>query len=205
MKRLPLIVLTLVLLSLLAVAGVFAQGSETVLDESNASLSIVQTVPVTASVEVNINGQIHLLAVPVLLNIDAQQNLADALLTAQTIDVVGDVQWVITGITEYDEEYDLSQFSTLEPSSPDNKLVVFESNLTNLGSEPFVYWTDSTDRYAYDDLGNLYESIDESCDDINPGSTQLCTFVFDVSDSATLLGLDVKVYDHKRVPFNTQE
>jgi hypothetical protein len=205
MKRIPLLVLTLVLLSLLAVAGASAQTSENTSNENNASFSITQTVPVTASVEVNINGQIHVLAIPVMVSIDAQQSLADALLTAPTVDVVGDVQWVITSITEYEEEFDLSQFSTLQPASPDNKLVVIESDLTNLGAEPFTYWIGSSDQFAYDDLGNLFEATDQACEDINPGDTQNCTFVFDVPDSTNILGMDVKVLEHKRIPFSAQE
>lgn len=206
MKRIPLITLSILLLSLVAVAGVFAQTSQTTpLDENSASLSIVETLPVTASVEVNLNGQIYKLAIPVTVNIDAQKDLSDALLTAQTIDRVGDLQWQIGAITEYEEAFDLSQFSTVEPSSPDNKLVVIASNVTNMGAEPFTYYLAVSDLFAYDDLGNLYGSSDQECDDINPGASLGCTIVFDVPKTATILGLDMKVTDHKRIPFSAEE
>lgn len=206
MKRISLIVLSMLFVSLVAVASISAQsGESTALDESGASLSIVETIPVTASVEVNINGEIYMLAIPVTVNIDAQKDLADALLTAQAIDRVGDVVWRITAITEYEEEYDLSEYSELQPSSPDNKLVVIDSEITNLDSEPFSYFPGIYERFAYDELGNLFESTDIACNDINPGDTQSCIFVFDVPRTVTILGLDVKVLDHKRIPFTVQE
>ncbi len=206
MKRIPLIALSILLLSMVAVVSVYAQtGESTTLDESSASLSIVETIPVTASVEVNINGQIYQLAIPVMVDIDAQKDLADALLMAQTIDTVGDVQWKITDIAEYEEEFDLSRFSTVEPSSPHNKLVVVVSQLTNLDSEPFSYYPGIYERFAYDDLGNLYESTEQDCDDINPGNTESCTYVFDVPKTTNILGLDVKVLEHKRIPFTAPE
>lgn len=205
MKRIPLIILNILLLSLIAVVGASAQTSETALDESSASLSIVETIPVTANVEVNINGEIYMLAIPVMVNIDAQQDLADALLAAQAIDVVGDLQWKITAISEYEEEFELSQFSIVQPSSPDNKLVVIESDLTNLDDEPFTYYAILSDGFAYDELGNLFAPTDQACNEINPGVTQSCVLVFDVPKTSNILGMDVKVTDHKRIPFTVQE
>jgi len=205
MKRIPLIVLSIVLLSLVAFVSVFAQTSATTpIDDNSASFSLVQTLPVTASVEVNINGQVYLLDIPVTVNIDAKKNLADALLTAPAVDRVGDVIWRITAIDEYEDEFDMSEYSELQPSSPDNKLVVIDSEITNLDSEPFSYYVGG-ERSAYDELGNLYDSTDQTCPDLNPGDTQSCIFVFDVPKTATLVGLDVKVIDHKRIPFSTQE
>lgn len=206
MKRIPLAILSVVLVSLVAVAGVYAQtGESTALDEDGASLSIVETVPVTASVDVNINGQIYKLAIPVTVNIDAQQDLSDALLSAQAVDRVGIVLWKITAITEHDDKFDLSAFQEIEPSSPDNKLVVVESDVTNMDTEPYSYYASGGERLAYDEAGNLYDATDQSCDDINPGSKQSCIFVFDVPKTANILGLDLKVIDHKRIPFTAQE
>jgi hypothetical protein len=206
MKRIPLIILSILLASLVAVVSVYAQtGESTPLDENSASLSIVETIPVTASVDVSLNGQIYTLAIPVTVNIDAQKDLAEALLTAQEVDRVGVVLWRITEITEYEEEFDLSEYSELQPSSPDNKLVVIDSEVTNMDTEPYSYYASGGERFAYDELGNLYDPTDQSCDDINPGSTQSCLFVFDVPKTATILGLDLRVIDHKRVPFTAQE
>ncbi len=207
MKRIPLITLSLFLALLFVAVGVYAQGDDTeTLDENNsASLSIVETVPVTASLEVNLNGQIYILAIPATLNIDAQKDLAEALLIAQEVDTVGDVQWQITDIVEYEEEFGLTDFTTLEPSSPDNKLVVVESEVTNLDTEPFVYYLTVNDLLAYDDLGNLFDPIDYSCDDINPGDMRTCRIVFDVPKTTTILGLDLKVIEHKQIPHTAQE
>lgn len=204
MRRIPLIVLTIVLLSLAAAATVFAQEGASTLDESTASLSIVETVTTNAQVEVTLNGQTYMITVPVTLNIDAQKSLSDALLTAPTIDRVGDLQWRITAIESYQEPYDLDRFTTLEPSSPDNKLVVIRAALTNLDSQPFVYYLGASDIFAYDDLGNFYTVTERTCEDINPGDTQTCTFAFDVPATATIAGMDVKVLDHKRIPFGAQ-
>lgn len=205
-RRLSVIVLSMLFVSFVAVASISAQsGESTALDENSASLSIVETIPVTASVEVNINGQIYKLAIPVTVNIDTQKDLADALLTAQAVDVVGDLQWIITNIAEYEEEYEFNDFNTFTPSTPENKLVVIDSELTNLDSDPFNYYLDTGDLLAYDEQGNLYESFEGLCSDINPGNTQSCTLVFDVPMAATIQGMDVEVLEHKRIPFSAQE
>lgn len=206
MKRIPLVILSIVILSLLAVAGVFAQsGDATALDENSASLSIVEAVPVVASIEVTLNGEIYTIAIPATVNIDVQKSLSEALLTTQAVDRVGDLRWKITAIEEYGEEFDLNRYSTLEPSSSDNKLVVIRTDLTNLDTEPFTYYANTSDRYAYDSLGNLYATSDEDCDEINPGDTADCTFVFDVPKSVNILGMDVRVEDHKRIPFTAAD
>lgn len=203
MKRLPLLVSMIVLLALITAATVFAQDGDTTLDESAASLSIVETLTTSAQVEIAINGEIHVLTVPVSINIDATKSLADALLTTATTDRVGDVNWRITDITEYDTEYDLNNFSTLEPSTG-NKLVVITSELTNLDSQPFTYWLKASNRFAYDAVGNLYDEADYECDDIQPGDSRTCILVFDVPVSAEIQGLDVEVVDHKRIPYTTE-
>ena len=204
MKRIPLLIL-IALSTLLLAASVYAQTGSTPLDENSATLSLVETIPVTANVEVNLNGQVYKLAIPVTIDIDTQKDLADALLIAKQVDSVGDLQWKIMEIEEYTDEFELTRYNTVEPSSRDNKLVVFESQLTNLGAEPFEYYRGVSDLYAYDELGNLFDSSERSCDDINPGATLTCTVVFDVPENTTLLGLDLKVTDHKRIPFTEPE
>jgi hypothetical protein len=203
MKRISLI-MAIALVSLFATASVSAQSAESALDEADVSLSIVEAVTTSAQVEVTIDGEMHVITVPVTINIDATKSLSDALLTSSTVDRVGDLTWKITAITEYGEEYELNNFNTLEPSVG-NKLVVITSELTNLDSQPFAYWISTSDRFAYDDLGNLYEEADYECDDINPGDTRTCVLVFDVPTTANILGVDVKVTDHKRLPFATEK
>ena len=62
MKRIPLLIV-IALSTLLLAASVYAQTRS--LDANSASLSLVETIPVTANVEVNLNGQIYKLAIPV--------------------------------------------------------------------------------------------------------------------------------------------
>lgn len=204
MKRIPLLIV-IALSTLLLAVSVHAQTGSTPLDENSATLSLVETIPVTANVEVNLNGQVYKLAIPVTIDIDTQKDLADALLIAKQVDSVGDLQWKIVEIEEYTDEFELTRYNVVEPSSRDNKLVVFESQLTNLGAEPFEYYRGVSDLYAYDELGNLFDSSERSCDDINPGATLTCTVVFDVPENTNLLGLDLKVTDHKRIPFTEPE
>ena len=208
MKRLPLLVLLVfstLSVCLVAVANVSAQTDQTSsLDENSASISIVESLPVTASIDVNINGEIYKIAIPATVIIDAKKSLAEALLHVQNADQVGDLSWKITGITEYEDAFDLSQFTTVEPTSPDNKLVVVTSELTNLGAEPFTFYIGVSDLYAYDNVGNLFDPSDYECDDINPGASLGCTIVFDVPKTVLILGLDMKVQDHKRLPFTGQ-
>ncbi len=200
MKRIPLISLTMLLLVLIAAASAIAQSSDTSDNDASAALSIVETITTNAQVEITLNGQTHIITVPVTLNIDATRNLADSLLTAPATDRVGDLIWKIGSIVEHDAEYQLSRFETVTPS-PGNKLVVITSHLTNLDSQPFTYWLKTSNRYAYDDLGNLYDEADYTCEDINPGETRTCVSVFDVPTTANILGVDVEVTDHKRLPF----
>ena len=204
MKKLSLMI-CVTLLALLATVSVFAQTGTTPRPiDNSASFAIVESIPVTASVQVNINGEIYHLAIPVTVNIDAEKDLADALLTAPATNVIGNVVWEIMAITEHTGEYALSQFSTVRPSTG-NKIVAIESSITNLASTPFTYAWETRDRYAYDSLGNLYETTDYRCDDLNPGSTGTCLLIFDVPQTATLLGLEMSIYHHKRIPFRAGE
>jgi hypothetical protein len=208
MKRIPLFVLLAlaVMLSVFAFASVFAQtGEGSSLDGNSASLSIVETLPVTASVDININGQIYKVAIPATVIIDAQKSLAEALLTAQEVNRIGDLQWNITDIVEYDGEFEFAPFQSVAPLSPDSKIVVVESLVTNLDSEPFDTIWGTENRFAYDELGNLYEHTDMACDNVNPGNTQPCLLAFDVPKDVTILGLDIAVRDHGRIPFTSQE
>lgn len=207
MKRIPLMyaLLFVIVISVSTASAIaLAQDGETAVNEQSGTVSIVQTVPVSASVEVNINGQIYTVAIPVMVNIDTQQDLSQALLTTQAVHIAGDVQWIITAITEYQEEYELNDYRVLAPSSPNNKLVIIESELTNLDSAPFSYNQKTSDQFAYDELGNLYQPLDRACEDINPGSTGTCSLVYDVPLTTTIQGIDIEVIDHKRISFATE-
>lgn len=167
---------------------------------SEGVLTINETVPLLAGVEVRIGDDTHVLSLPATLTVDAQAALGAPGFAAADTTRVGILRWKIQEIEEHDSEYAVSQFTTVTASSPANKLVVVHSQATNLGREPFNFTRGLRDEFAYDAVGNLYGSTRRSCDDINPGATALCTLIFDVPADVTIVGLDLAVVDYKRIP-----
>lgn len=172
---------------------------------NDGTLSVSDTLPVMAALEVNLGGQTHLLQVPAVLSIDAQAALADADFLGGREQRIGILHWEIESMEEYDSEYAISQFTSVNTSSPGNKLVVVYSRATNLGREPFKFIGGLREEFAYDEVGNRYDSLRRSCEDINPGATQTCRLIFDVPANVQLVGLDLAVVDYRRIPIPVGE
>lgn len=201
------LVILLVLVSLIAFQ-VNAQDdtSETVtFDSGQASLTVQKTVPVSVSVELNLNGQVYQVSLPAILNVDAQAAIMEAI--AAESDKVGVLTWSIKGINESTDEFDLNDFMSVEVSSPDNKLVIVASEVTNLDSEPQdPNYSSVAEIQGFDELGNIYEPVSSrACTELDPGETAPCTIVFDVPRDVTIVGLDLKVTDHKRLVIQPSE
>lgn len=167
--------------------------------DGTATLTLKQQLPLFATVELNINGQIYQLKVPVTLDIDASSILDNVSLKASEASRVGNLDWQITEIREYTDEYSHG-FRTFEPSSPARKLIVVESNVTNLSDAPFEIYT-MDEMLGIDEAGNRYEYEDRVCDTINPGATNSCILIFDVPHSVTLTGLDLTAPHSKTIQF----
>ena len=164
-------------------------------------LTVQQTFPVSASVTVDVNGEVYVLTVPVMITVDTQALLADAVVTSTSMSRVGDLNWEIVGIDEYAEEYVYSKYQSYSPSSADNKLIVVSSKITNLDDAPFEIWPGIDEVKGFDAAGKRYDYEERLCDDVNPGATEPCTYVFDVPKAVTLVGLDLAVVDRKTLRF----
>jgi hypothetical protein len=168
--------------------------------DSDASLTVNETFSVLVDVEVQIDGETFVMAVPATLRVDSRRLLSEARLIADNHKRVGTLAWDIRTVEEHVGEYALTRFTTITPVSPNNKLVVVQADVTNLGRTPLNTIFDLRDELAYDELGNLYDSTRTQCDDINPGATGLCTLVFEVPHAVTLSGLELAVVDRRRMP-----
>ncbi len=180
-----------------------AEVVELTIQDANASIGLQKTVQAMANVDVEIDGTLYRMKVPVAVTVDTQAALQDALLQVDNTRRVGVLEVEILDIEEYGDEFALDRFQTLAPSSPENKLAVVQTRLTNLGNEPFEPW--DLDIAGVDDVGSLYERTDWACDTINPNATQTCVWVFDVSEEIAIVGIDVQVPDRKVLLFEEAE
>lgn len=198
MRKLTNTLITTALLLILGATIALGQDTDPPTAPVINDLTLQQTIPLSATINIEINGERYQIAVPATINLDAQAALLDAYLKTTTQSQVGVLDWQITDITEYTEEYAYSDFRIYEPSRPGNKLIVITSDTTNLDQEPF-------ERFAYGDLqaidaeGKRYENEHQLCDAVNPRTTETCILIFDVPTDVTLVGLDLKVTDHKQI------
>jgi len=165
------------------------------------SVTVRQTFPVSASVTVDVNGEVYLLTVPAMISVDTQVLLANAVVSSSNSSRVGVLDWVILGIDEYTNEYVYSKYQSYSSESVDNKLIVVSSKITNLDIKPFENWRGIDSVEGFDAAGSRYEYSEKLCDDVNPGATEACTFVFDVPKTVAIIGLDLAVIDRKSIRF----
>jgi hypothetical protein len=193
----PLLLFALMLL--LSPQANAQEGEEVEVDSDQGTMTVQKTVPVSVSVELNLNGQVYEVSLPATLNVDAQSILMNAV--ANEVERVGVLSWVVREIAESTEEFSVNDFMSIEVSSPDNKLVIVTSDVTNLDSEPQdPSYSSAAEIQGFDELGNLYEpDSTRACEELDPGETAPCTVVFDVPQDVTIVGLDLKVQDHKRL------
>lgn len=169
--------------------------------QSNVSTGRIQeTRTITAEVEINLNGETFLIQVPAEVTIDHQFDLSQETAVASVTQRVGVLNWYIVTIEEHEEFYVHGPYREVEVSTPNNKLVVVKSEITNLDNEPFSTF-DFDELLGVDETGKTYEYSERFCDDVNPGATDDCTLVFDVADNVSIVGLDLKVVDHRRLMY----
>jgi hypothetical protein len=200
--------LALVALSLFITLQASAQDTEgnTVgIDSQQAALTVQKTIPVSVSVDVSLNGQVYKVSLPATLIVDAQDALLEAVVAESNR--VGVLGWVVMEISESTEEYIANQFSSVEPSSPDNKLVIVTSEVTNLDREPQdPSYSSTAEVQGFDELGNMYEPVSSRfCEELDPGESAPCTIVFDVPNDVKIAGIDLKVTDHKQLTLQPAE
>ena len=59
-------------------------------------------------------------------------------------------------------------------------------------------WTHTTPK-EWTTPVRLFEELDFSCEDINPGETGSCVAVFDVAADVNIVALDIEVTDHRQI------
>ena len=130
--------------------------------------------------------------------------LEAANLSAPTSQIVGIFAVEPIGIEVIEGEYE-KQFRTVTPEA-NEVVVVYRANVTNLHSETIqTGFTSNLEVMAVDAVGNLYAEDTRLCDDINPGATVECEFVFKVPATAELVDLEVKAVDYERFIFPMRE
>lgn len=202
MRRLMIVVLMLVFV---AVVPVNAQDGETgiVIDPNDASgsLAIQHDLQTQATVDVVIGGQVYRLTVPVAIQIDATVPLTSAQVSAPAAEQVGMFLIEPVGVQRIEGSYE-KDYRTVSPSNPDNVVVVFTANVTNISDETLdPSWTATLESWAVDDAGNSYEEETRICDSIDPNETASCEFIFDAPSTSNLINLRVEAMDRGQFSF----
>jgi hypothetical protein len=198
MYRLLRVVLTVVLATLIISALASAQdGAST----GEISISIVTSTPVTATLQLTIDGQVVDVIVPGLLTIDAQAAVdEEALANGKVMPGirVGGLTWEIDSVESVGEEIEAKFGDPL--ISETGEFVVVTAKVTNVGKAEYAMaW--STEVRAIDSEGFLYEKHDrsysfvDSCDSVNPGLSVRCPYLFEVPAGTEVVGLDVEAKD----------
>lgn len=170
------------------------------LEGATGSLAINHELETYANVEMVVGEQGYHLRVPVTVQIDTPALLQEAQLAAQASQQVG--VFLVEPLVEGDYE---KEFRSVSPSSPENMVVVFTANMTNLYDEPLdAGFTSVLETTAIDDTGNSYEEEARICDTINPGATRSCEFIFDVPPTANLVDLHIETVAHKQFSFSAR-
>ncbi len=190
---------------LLIPAVAFAQSDaadrlvELIFSEDDSSVSITENIQSTARVTFTYDGQDYIMSVPVDIAIDDTILIADSVSATSTAARVGIYAIEVTAVEETTVAIEVG-YSSVEPSSDDNKLVGMWFNLTNL-SESFQDFDgifSHEEVFGIDDLGRRFEITRLlGCGDVNPGGTVKCIAAFDVEESVTLEKLEVHAIDQR--------
>jgi hypothetical protein len=205
---------TLILFGILALllvpAAVVAQDDiaeiiELVFTDGGSKIAITDTFESVASVMVEVDGMQYLMKVPVTIDIDAMVPVTSSIMTAKTSASIGPFALDIVAMTESVDEievmvpgYSGETEEEYEPSVEGNKVVVIEFTTTNIGDEEETLY--SSYIQGIDDIGRLFEETDLECESVNPGETGRCVIVFDIDQSLDIVGLDLELTAHRRIP-----
>ena len=171
------------------------------LNATTGAITIQRTITATANVNLAIGDQIYQVRVPVAIRIDAATTLTTAQIAAPAANQVGVfvVNPVNVEVLKGDYKGD---YRSVSPSGPDNVIVVYTAELTNLHSETIdPRYSEALKTIAVDDAGQTYEEKEKVCDQIDPGETATCEFIFDVPAAANLVDLQVQTMAIKRFGF----
>ena len=209
-RSLTLVVLLLLLtpVAMLAQSETARQIVELIFSEDDSSVKITETIESTARVSFTHDGQDYVMKVPVTIDIDETIPIADSVSATDAAARVGVFAIVVAGTSE-SNSMEIG-YSTLQ-AGEENKLVAVDFNLTNLSDESMKFafwyrrfggdWPSGERVIGLDDMGRRFEPEGFfGCVEVNPGSTEKCTVVYEVGESVTIVQLEVYAIDRRVVP-----
>lgn len=174
---------------------------EIALDSAEGTLGINHEMTVMAEAELNIGGQIYKISVPATVVINTEQLLAEADAITNIESHVGPFSWVVTEVIEGDEFEE--GYLDVDASGDANKLVVVRFDITNMANETMSIWEADVAVFGVDDLGKVYESTKNDCDDIDPGDTQSCLWIFDVPADVNMVDTKVEALQTRQLSLSS--
>ncbi len=206
------------MLLILTPVAIFAQSEtarqfvELVFSEDESSVSITETISSSARVSFTHDGQDYVMRVPVTIEIDETIPIADSVSATDSAARVGVFAFTVVETVEGNSMK--IGYDTLQ-AGDENKLVAVDFNLTNLSDETmeFAHWFRTYGDHSHgervfglDDMGRRFEpEMIFGCAEVNPGSTEKCTVVFEVGESVTIVQLEVNAIDKGVVPVSAAE
>lgn len=173
------------------------------LDGAEGTLGITHEMTVMAEAELNIGGQIYKISIPATVVIDTQQLLAEAGAATTADSHVGPFSWRVVEVLE-ESEYE-EGYTEVEASSDDNKLVVVKYEMTNMADQTLGIWDANVEVFGIDDLGKVYESSKNVCDDIDPGETLSCTWIFDVPADVNMVNTKIEALQSRQLSLSAAQ
>ncbi len=170
-------------------------------DDASGTIGVADELQTMAEIELTVGDKTYRLKVPVTVKIDAVAPLADANLSAPVAGQVGIFLIEPVGVQTLEGDYE-KEYRQVSPSGPDNVLVLYTANFTNLDEETVdPAYGSAIQALAIDDTGKSYEEAQRVCGKIDPGETATCEFVFDVPASANLVDMKFETKAVKRFSF----
>lgn len=186
---------------LLTASFAFAQEDNPAAGASAAitggDISVKASTPLTATLQLNLNGEVVDIVVPGLLTIDAQATIDADAIAAGTVmpgKRIGGLMWEVESILNIGTEIEAKYSDPL--ISETGELVIITAKATNIGDTEYSLLWD-TEVQAIDADSIVYEvhessrSYVEDCDEMNPGLTVRCQFLFEVPPGTELIGMNV--------------
>lgn len=202
MYRVRYVLFAVVAMFTVAVMQASAQDAPINLDGAAQSLIIQKEIETVADVQLTVDGTVYQVRLPVTMQIDTSVPLTEANLSSPAGNQVGVLLIEPIQIEEIEGEYE-KEYRTVNPSSEKNEVVVYRAHVTNLHNATLNGgYTSNLEVTAIDEAGNEYDEEERICDDIDPGETLACEFIFDVPKTANLVDLNVMTMAVKRFSFS---
>lgn len=196
-KVLALVLAAMLLLSSFASAQEDESAAGAVGSVTGGDISVVAATPVTATLQLQIDGEVVNIVVPGLLSINAQATIdAEAIAAGKVMPGkrIGGLTWEVESILNVGDEIEARFGDPLV--SETGEFVIITAKATNIGqSEYSMTW--NTEIQAVDTDSIVYEKHDrsygyvEGCDSVNPGLTVRCQYLFEVPPGTEIVGMNI--------------